>query len=59
MKSLSKSLIVPADPVTHRLPGTWTGRGPLLRVHAGFEALDDLKEDLARGLATLSAHTRA
>lgn len=54
-----ESLIVPADPVTHRLPGTWTGRGPLLRVHAGFEALDDLKEDLARGLATLSAHTRA
>lgn len=54
-----ESLIVPADPVTHRLPGTWTGRGPLLRVHVGFEALNDLKEDLARGLATLSAHARS
>ncbi|MFG2210156.1 cystathionine beta-lyase [Streptomyces sp. NPDC048638] len=51
-----ESLIVPADPVTHRLPGTWAGRGPLLRIHAGFEALDDLKEDLARGFDALAAH---
>lgn len=48
-----ESLIVPTDPVGHRLPGTWAGRGPLLRVHVGFEDLDDLKEDLATGLRAL------
>lgn len=50
-----ESLIVPADPVAHRLPGTWSGRGPLLRVHTGFEDLEDLKADLERGLAALHA----
>ncbi|MGI5484628.1 cystathionine beta-lyase [Streptomyces lavendofoliae] len=51
-----ESLVVPTDPAAHRLPGTWAGRGPLLRVHAGFEDIDDLKEDLAAGLAALSPH---
>ncbi|WP_406382130.1 PLP-dependent transferase [Streptomyces sp. NBC_01618] len=50
-----ESLIVPADPVGHRLPGTWAGRGPLLRVHVGFEDLDDLKGDLAAAFRVLSA----
>ncbi|MEU7165741.1 cystathionine beta-lyase [Streptomyces morookaense] len=48
-----ESLLVPADPLTHRLPGTWRDRGPLLRVHAGFEDLDDLEADLAAGFAVL------
>ncbi|MCB5180373.1 cystathionine beta-lyase [Streptomyces antimicrobicus] len=51
-----ESLIVPADPVSHRLPGTWHDRGPLLRVHVGFEGLDDLKEDLTNGLLALTGH---
>ncbi|MFE9766062.1 cystathionine beta-lyase [Streptomyces sp. NPDC005808] len=51
-----ESLIVPVDPIGHRLPGTWAGRGQLLRVHSGFEDLDDLKEDLAAGLRALSDH---
>ncbi|WP_030607124.1 cystathionine beta-lyase [Streptomyces sclerotialus] len=49
-----ESLIVPADPVSHRLPGTWSGRGPLVRVHVGLEDLDDLKADLGAGLHALS-----
>ncbi|MFI9274041.1 cystathionine beta-lyase [Kitasatospora sp. NPDC052896] len=49
-----ESLIVPADPVSHRLPGTWRGRGPLLRVHVGFEDIGDLEEDLAAGLRELT-----
>ncbi|MCY0946645.1 cystathionine beta-lyase [Streptomyces antarcticus] len=48
-----ESLVVPADPVSHRLPGTWAGRGPLIRVHVGFEGLDDLKQDLTAGFETL------
>jgi cystathionine beta-lyase len=50
-----ESLIVPADPVSHRLPGTWAARGPLLRVHVGFEGLEDLKDDLTAGFEALLA----
>ncbi|WP_419997512.1 cystathionine beta-lyase [Streptomyces boninensis] len=49
-----ESLIVPADPAGHRLPGTWSGQGPLLRIHAGFEDLDELKADLDAGLRAIS-----
>ncbi|MEU6464130.1 cystathionine beta-lyase [Streptomyces sp. NPDC046976] len=48
-----ESLVVPADPVSHRLPGTWAGRGPLIRVHVGFEGLADLRRDLAAGFEAL------
>lgn len=52
-----ESLIVPADPVAHRLPDpAWQQRGPLLRVHVGVEDLADLTEDLAAGLRELSRH---
>ncbi|MFJ7258718.1 cystathionine beta-lyase [Streptomyces globosus] len=50
-----ESLVVPADPTAHRLPGTWSGRGPLIRVHVGFESPDDLKEDLRTALKALHA----
>ncbi|WP_330331327.1 cystathionine beta-lyase [Streptomyces sp. NBC_00536] len=53
-----ESLIVPADPVSHRLPGTWAGRGPLVRVHVGFESLDDLKKDLTAGFEALLSSPR-
>ncbi|MFF8830091.1 cystathionine beta-lyase [Streptomyces sp. NPDC015131] len=48
-----ESLIVPTDPVTHRLPETWPHRGPLLRVHVGFEDIETLKADLTTALSTL------
>ncbi|MFY4720720.1 cystathionine beta-lyase [Streptomyces sp. LaBMicrA B280] len=48
-----ESLVVPADPVSHRLAGTWAGRGPLIRVHVGFEGLEDLRRDLAAGFEAL------
>lgn len=52
-----ESLIVPTDPVSHRLPGTWAGRGPLVRVHVGFEDIGDLKKDLTAGFAALLSGT--
>lgn len=48
-----ESLVVPCEPAQHRLAGTWRGRGPLLRVHVGFEDVEDLKRDLADGLRAL------
>ncbi|WP_424212910.1 cystathionine beta-lyase [Streptomyces sp. BI20] len=51
-----ESLVVPTDPVAHRLPGTWAGRGPLLRVHVGFEDPRDLEADLAAAFDVLLAH---
>lgn len=53
-----ESLIVPSAPAAHRLPGTWAGRGPLLRIHVGFEDLDDLRRDLDAGLRALRAAPR-
>jgi cystathionine beta-lyase len=55
-----ESLMVPADPLAHRLPDhSWEGRGPLLRVHVGFEDAGDLTEDLAGGLRELSRQAAA
>jgi cystathionine beta-lyase len=49
-----ESLIVPADPAAHRLPGSWDEPGIVLRVHVGLEDVEDLKRDLAAGLEQLS-----
>lgn len=48
-----ESLIVPAHPGPQRLPGQWSERGALLRLHIGLEDVDDLRADLAAGLAEL------
>lgn len=51
-----ESLIIPCDEQLTRLDADWTGRqprGPLLRLHIGLEAVDDLAADLATGFAAL------
>jgi cystathionine beta-lyase len=50
-----ESLMVQANPerLSHRL--RWDGKGPLLRIHIGLEAVEDLIDDLAAGLKRLVA----
>lgn len=48
-----ESLILPVDP-PHRTEVPWRETGPLLRIHAGLEDLDDLIDDLDAGLARLN-----
>lgn len=52
-----ESLIIPCDEQLTRRADCWTRSKPgqLMRVHAGLEALSDLKADLERGFAALSA----
>jgi cystathionine beta-lyase len=50
-----ESLILPGHPERLRTARPWTA-GPVLRLHAGLEDLDDLIADLERGLARLAAH---
>lgn len=47
-----ESLIVPAEP--HRSATEWKEEGPLLRIHAGLEHVDDLTTDLDAGFARLN-----
>ncbi len=53
-----ESLIVPSDPARARTAVPWTAPGQLLRIHVGFEGLDDLKADLAAGLERYRAGLR-
>jgi len=46
-----ESLCIPANPAPVRTAVPWTAQGPLLRVHVGFEGFDELKADLAAGIA--------
>jgi cystathionine beta-lyase len=48
-----ESLILPAKPTRTAMP--WTAGNPVLRLHAGLEAIDDLIADLERGFARLAA----
>ncbi|MEO3430551.1 cystathionine beta-lyase [Pelagibius sp. CAU 1746] len=50
-----ESLMIPAYPKDYRTATAWHEEGPLLRIHAGLEDAEDLKEDIAEGLARLSA----
>jgi cystathionine beta-lyase len=56
-----ESLILPVDPRRARTAtrDRWTGRGPLLRIHAGLEDPADLIADLDAGLARYAAATDA
>lgn len=45
-----ESLILPTDPKPMRTAEAWTIEGNLMRVHVGFEDMDDLKADLHAGL---------
>ncbi|WP_354643015.1 cystathionine beta-lyase [Kitasatospora camelliae] len=49
-----ESLMVPADSLAHRLPGTRRPAGTLLRVHAGFEDPADLLADLDHAFTELT-----
>jgi cystathionine beta-lyase len=46
-----ESLALPADPERIRTATRWQAEGPLVRLHIGLEDVDDLIEDLAKGLA--------
>ncbi|AEQ51309.1 cystathionine beta-lyase [Pelagibacterium halotolerans] len=46
-----ESLILPADPRRIRTAVPWDKPGNLMRIHVGFEGLDDLKADLGEGIA--------
>jgi cystathionine beta-lyase len=48
-----ESLILPANPRSMRTASPWRYEGPLLRLHIGLEALDDLRSDLEAGLKRL------
>lgn len=49
-----ESLIIPAHPEKARTATRWTESGPLLRIHAGLEDINDLQADLAAGLERLN-----
>ncbi|RJS93829.1 cystathionine beta-lyase [Salinisphaera sp. Q1T1-3] len=46
-----ESLVLPVDPTHSRSAVAWQADGPLLRIHAGLEDIDDLIDDMAAGLA--------
>jgi cystathionine beta-lyase len=48
-----ESLILPTNPEKLRTASTWSGQGPLIRLHAGLEDVGDLIADLERGLIRL------
>lgn len=50
-----ESLCLPIHPEKARTAVPWTEAGTMLRLHIGLEAVDDLKADLAAGLARYRA----
>lgn len=48
-----ESLILPVDPTPHRTAVPWQAEGPLVRIHAGLEDVDDLIADLEDGFGRL------
>jgi cystathionine beta-lyase len=50
-----ESLVIPFDCAPYRTATTWAPGGPALRLHIGLESVDDLKADLANGLAAFNA----
>lgn len=45
-----ESLALPVDPTAIRTATHWQAEGPILRIHAGLEDIDDLIDDMAAGL---------
>jgi cystathionine beta-lyase len=50
-----ESLVIPFDCGPYRTATRWQPEGPALRFHAGLEALEDLKADLAAGFTRMQA----
>lgn len=48
-----ESLLVPSNPAPERSATAWPYQTPGLRIHAGLEAFEDLRDDLAAGLDRL------
>lgn len=48
-----ESLVLPVHPEKSRQVMKWDGKGPVLRLHVGLEAVVDLQADLQDGLARL------
>jgi cysteine-S-conjugate beta-lyase len=53
-----ESLAIPTNPARSRTALPWQASGQMLRLHIGFEGLDDLKADLAAGLERYRAGLR-
>jgi len=53
-----ESLILASEPASHRTATVWPFEGPLLRVHAGLEHVDDLIADLDAAFGRLRAAIR-
>jgi cystathionine beta-lyase len=51
-----ESLILPVEPGKHRSATHWSAPGPLLRIHAGLEDVDDLIADLDQGFQRLASN---
>ena len=49
-----ESLVIPFDCTKYRTATTWAPGGPTIRLSIGLEDIEDLKEDLARGLAAFA-----
>src|SRR5438270_3549849 len=50
-----ESLIIPFNCADYRTATRWAPGGPALRLHIGLEHVDDLKADLERGFAAMTA----
>ena len=50
-----ESLVIPFDCAPYRTATRWAPGGPALRFSVGLEDIEDLKDDLARGLARMKA----
>jgi cystathionine beta-lyase len=50
-----ESLCIHTHPEKNRSATHWTADGPLLRIHAGLEHIDDLTDDLERAFAAMTA----
>lgn len=50
-----ESLCIHAHPEKNRSATPWTAAGPVLRIHAGLEHIDDLVSDLERAFAAMNA----
>jgi cysteine-S-conjugate beta-lyase len=53
-----ESLVIPFNCAPYRTATEWQPGGPALRLYVGFEDLDDLKSDLAKGFERLVQHSR-
>lgn len=50
-----ESLCIHAHPEKNRSATRWTAEGPVLRIHAGLEHIDDLIDDLERAFAAMKS----